>query len=137
MITLVYQENIQPMWPLIEPLIRKCTEIEPTHAPEDVLTTLLDGTSQLWVEWDKGPLMAVVTQLVRYPRGTRLRVWLGAAKDGMKINHKKIDEYLVEFAKANQCIGMEMVGRDGWGRLFKDAERKAQYYTRDFTKTLQ
>ena len=139
LVTMVYPFNVAPMWPQVEPLLKKAISLDETHTPKDVLSAVISGNSQLWVQWaNKSAEMAVVTHFVSYPQGTRLRVWLGGSKEGAKVDHKKMDDMLVEFAKANRCIGMEIIGREGWARLFPDAEKSAVLLKRTFPlETLQ
>lgn len=81
----------------------------------DVLYRILGGQDQLWIAEDGGKIVAcAVTQILAFPRkkllslpfvaGTNLDAW------------KHHEGMLIEYAKANGCVGLEGYARQGWAR---------------------
>lgn len=138
-ITLVHPVNITPLWDKVEPLLQKAISMGGTHTPENVRSSLLSGNAQLWVQWTKQSVdTAAVTEFIPYPLGTRVRVWLSGAKPGCEAQWTKLDTYISDFARANRCIGMEIIARKGWGRTLANCEESAALFVRNFTyETIQ
>lgn len=115
LITMVFPANIAKLWPQVAPLLQPAIDLSGTHDAEDVRKKLIAGNAQLWVQWSEKVDAAAVTEFIDYPRGLWLRVWLaGAAIKGAWAEFQRI---IIEFASANQCVGVENWGRKGWERL--------------------
>lgn len=117
--------DISSTWALVKgyfaPIFADCV----THTPEDVRLLLLDQRAQLWVQWNvvTGIIEAAfVTEMVVYPRGVWVRVWLGGVRPGEKADTRGVRGAIVLFAKQNGALGLEVTGRHGWLRRFPDAK---------------
>lgn len=123
MITMVYPANIINVWPQVEMLLSPCIALHGTHNPEDVRKSILGGNSQLWIEWSDKTEAAVVTEFVPYPKGLWLRFWLAGALKDAKIQWNDFYKTLEEFAKNNNCKGIEDCGREGWSHYAPQAKK--------------
>lgn len=112
----VSAENLTPVWPLTEPLLRAAIEREKTHDPADVLAALHSGNAQLWIDWRNGVVAAVVTEFVRFPKATHLRVWLAGAV--LKPDWAEFEREISEWGRAHRCAALVIEGRKGWLRVF-------------------
>lgn len=122
-ITMLYPSNIKGVWAEIEPMVSETLSLYNTHTPEDVRKVLLSGQAQLWVQWTKDVDAFMVTEFINYPKGVWLRIWLMAAKKDKEILWDKMKAEITNFANANNCAGIEVIGREGWGSKFKEAEK--------------
>jgi hypothetical protein len=114
-------ENITPLWPQLEPLIKSVVDPLGTHDAEDVRRSLMANLSHLWVQWSDKVEACVVSEFVNYPKGLWLRLWAGAARDDTKGEWQEFRAALTHWKKINGCVGMEIIGRMGWMRVFPDA----------------
>lgn len=105
-------------WDFCEPLINRALKYQDTHTADDVLRHVLTAKAQLW----RGKKSCAVTEICEYPKAKKLRVWL-AAGDMEELLEMLVD--IEEFAKAEKCTGVMVVGRPGWKRVLK--EYKAPY----------
>lgn len=74
-----------------------------------VLDGLLAGRFQLW----PASKSAVVTQIIRYPKGDVCRFFLAG---GDLEELRTMEAPLIAWAKAQGCYALEIAGRDGWVR---------------------
>lgn len=125
-ITMVAPANILKVWPQISPLIAPALAISDTHETEDIRKQVLSGNAQAWVQWSDKVDCSVVTEFKNYPNGLWLNVWLSGALEGAKVLWDKFSDEVIEFAKANGCIGIEYTGRDGWIRKMGIADLKKE-----------
>lgn len=79
---------------------------------EDVEKGVASGMMQLW----PAPKGCVVTELVIYPRGRALRVFLAGGELGQILAMTKD---MARWAKAQGCDFAEFDGRFGWQRVLK------------------
>lgn len=121
-------ENTIKAWKFIEPLVNKVVVISKTHSSEDVKRLLVDNSCQLWVEFEEGIKSIVVTEVIQYPQKRRLRIWIASAVDEKKANWQGYEEIITKFAKEKDCKEIETIGRIGWGRIFKSAEKMRQEF---------
>jgi len=90
--------------------------IKDTHLPHDVLAAILKGEMFLFlaIEGDK-IVGATVCHFMFYPRMKALLVFLGGGTD-MPSWVTQMDEAHQQFARAQGCGRLEIVGRPGWER---------------------
>lgn len=122
---MLYPANISAAWPHVAPILAPAVERSGTHTIEDVRKSLLNGSAQLWLQWTEKVEAAVVTEIINYPLVSTVRVWLGGAPEPEKGNWAKLNEMIRDFGRLNKCRFIECVGRDGWLKLFPDAEKHA------------
>lgn len=116
---MVYPYNITGVWPHVEPLLAPAIDRFGTHAPDDVRRTLLAGNAQLWLQWNSESKLAEaagVTELLNYPLGLWLRIWLMGVKPGAEALWDEFKKHILAFAYANKCAGIRHEGRKGWIR---------------------
>lgn len=116
-VTMMFPANVMKAWPKVALLLQEAIDMSGTHNIDDVRKKLLAGHAQLWVQWNEGVEACAVTEFVDYPRGLWLRVWLAGADDQEKGRWAEFQDMIVEFAMANDCIGVENWGRKGWEKL--------------------
>ena len=117
----VAPENITPLWPQVEPLMQLGIHGVPTHTTEDVRHQLMSMAAHLWIQWADRVEAVCVTQFMAYPTGVWLRVWLGAVYPQHKFDTQGFYNTVTAFRRANNCRGLEVVGRVGWMKLFPQA----------------
>lgn len=121
-------EGIQPndinkVWPRVRPLLDKAlSRFYYEMSCDDIFRALIAEEMQLWVVLEKEIWAAVVTQIeqrlkektliVLAAGGERLSEWLN------------IIQVFEEYAKQNSCGAVEIVGRPGWQRIYKDYHLK-------------
>jgi len=113
-ITMVYPTNIENVWKQSLPLLIPAINLHNTHSAEDVYKACMCGNAQLWIQWTDKVEAAVITEFVSYPKSLWFRLWLAGALKGSEILWDKFWETLSEFAKKNNCKGIEDCGREGW-----------------------
>lgn len=122
-ITMVYPANIENVWPQVMPLLSPVLALHGTHGAEDIRKACMGGNAQLWIQWTDKVEAAVVTEFVSYPKGLWFRFWLAGALKGAEILWSKFYETLAEFAKKNNCKGIEDCGREGWSHYAPQAKK--------------
>lgn len=120
---MVYPANIESIWHQVMPLLAPAIALHNTHDIEDIRKSCIGGNSQLWIQWSDKVEAAVVTEFVSYPKGLWFRLWLvGALKDTKGLWGKFYDT-LHDFAKSNNCKGIEDCGREGWVHYAPQAKK--------------
>src|SRR5271155_2354559 len=80
--------NIQTLWAQIAPIIRPAVDQVSTHQVADIYRSVMSMRAQMWVEIAGTEVVtAVVTEFVDYPAGLYLRIWLCAAKHGIRMDN--------------------------------------------------
>jgi len=103
-------EIAPPGWHRLLPVLR--TALVYTHGlvtEDDVLRMINEGGAQFWPTSNS----VAVTELVVYPRGTMCRIWLGA---GELSELRWIEGLIRAWARREGCMGIEIIGREGWAR---------------------
>lgn len=114
--------DIDDVWEYISPEVAK--GLSEFDTLEGVRKALKNELAQLWVGWQgQRERIAVITQITDYDRG---RVLLIRHCGGNGLEHL-IEHYdvLEDYARAHDCTHIDIVGRDGWGRLLPDYEKAA------------
>lgn len=112
---------IREAWPKVEAALLACPE---TWAPMDTLEAIEDelhrGERQLWFVLDHNRTIKLIlmTRLVFYPAGPVLRIVWGTGEDS-RIAATGID-IMERVAKQVGALRLEIVGRPGWERVFRD-----------------
>jgi hypothetical protein len=81
-----------------------------THTVEDVVEAIKTGGMQCW--WNDRAM--VVTEVVQYPRGRALNVFLAA---GWLEDVMSLQPQIEDFGRNQGCQSMHMRGRKGWRRV--------------------
>lgn len=90
---------------------------------DDILRFLFNGQMQLWVVFctEKQKLYGyLITEVKQYPQCKMLVIqYCCIEANHMQFVEDKMQEIAESFAKDMQCIGIEFVGRPGWGKHIK------------------
>ena len=119
----VEPQSVNILWPLVKDLIQKpVNQNLGEFNLEDVYNWLTNGYMHLWIIGNEEEiLVAVVTEIVTYPRETRLRIVLAGGKKNNMNRWFDIfwdkDSEIHKFAKKNNVKRFEVCGRDGWLRV--------------------
>lgn len=116
--------DVTPTWAIVSSFFAPIFADAKTHTPEDVRQILLAGRAQLWVQWriqEQEIEASFVTEFVTYPRGVWIRLWLGGARPGTKVDYHAVKGAMTLFARQNGARGFEITGRHGWLRRFPEA----------------
>lgn len=102
--------QIPSVWDEVKPFLSKCDGYR--MSAEDHYEPLCDGSQNLWLCYhDKQIVGACVTTIVHYPKTSILEV---TTLGGCGGNWNEMMEDVEQFAIANQCSRVEIVGRAGW-----------------------
>jgi hypothetical protein len=116
-------DNVNLIWPQLEPLLALPLALRPTHNAEDVYKMLLAQMVQLWVQMDGPTLEAfVITEFEVCPRGIWLRAWLAGADREASFDNWRMEEAITAWARINNCRGISAGGRLGWMKRFPGAK---------------
>lgn len=113
-IMMVLPHNISKLWSHALPLLQPVIETGKTHSSDDVRRALCAGNAQLWVQWNGKVQAAAVTEMIPYPLGLWLRIWLMAAIPMGETDWEGMKKHIVAFSQENSCAGIEHWGRRGW-----------------------
>lgn len=85
---------------------------------DDILRFVLNGQMQLWAvhEGDKA-YGHIVTEIKQYPQCKMLTIQYCAMEPGtLESVEDEMQKTAQQFAKDAGCVGIEFVGRPGWGK---------------------
>lgn len=114
--------HVFTLWPQVRPHLEKAAEYtEGRYEVGDILTAITDYGSQLWIAFtpDNTIKGAVVTNFNVYPRKKYLDLTFIGGDDGPAWKEPMID-ILRRWAHDTGCDGVELVGRAGWAKIFKE-----------------
>ena len=119
---LVKTENVQDVWPKARPLIEKALAYDylGSMTSTDALKLILNERQQLWIGFDTDIFLAILTEVVHYPKNKVLRIIAFSTETGHDMNawyhHLKT---LEEFALACECTALEAWARKGLAEKLK------------------
>lgn len=123
-------DMIENEWGTFAPFFSKL--VSPQLNLEDIYSFLHAGTWTLWVTRQHNEINSVaVTAFIHYPRYTALRIILTS---GGNTDWPEGTSELEDFASANGCSAVEVMGRKGWERVL--AERGFEFQHITLTKRL-
>ena len=89
---------------------------------EFVLKTAKEGKFQIWILWDKAQKTSVekyfgvvITELVEKPLGKVCHIYMMTGRQRHKWQYLIKD--LEKFAKAENCLMLELIARPGWQKV--------------------
>lgn len=114
----VPSDKIDAIWPHVEGMLENAITraADGKYLAEDVLEMLRAKEMQLWLGYDQeGAALAVVTQILIYPRKRSLLLFAVAGRNGrMKKHWWRFLPLLEAFAREKDCQSIEGYGRKGW-----------------------
>ncbi len=119
---LVKTEDVQDVWPKARPLIEKALAYDYSGSvtSTDTLRLILNERQQLWIGFDTDIFLAILTEVVHYPKNKVLRIIAFSTETGHDMNvwyhHLSV---LEEFALACECTALEAWARKGLAEKLK------------------
>lgn len=110
-------EWIRDNWDGIGSLLQAATDDRCTL--EDIYSNLWTGEYTLWCARSDVDEVYAITSFIHYPTATDLRVIFTA---GSSPSWPPLIEQLEEFARANDCDAVEVMGRKGWAKVLPTYE---------------
>ena len=101
---LVETEKVQDVWPEARPLIEKALAYDylGNMTSTDALRLILNESQQLWLGIDTDVFLAILTEIVQYPKNNVLRVIAFATKTG----HDMDDWYCLLYTSPSPRYGL-------------------------------
>lgn len=97
--------------------LQTCAELSDGRATlVDIVRSLASGRMQLWLVHDETAVNGVIiTGVTKYPQCKKLTIHYVTMDVGtLALVTDATHEALAEFAKKNECDGIECLGRSGW-----------------------
>ena len=119
---LVKTEDVQDVWPKARPLIEKALAYDylGSMTSTDALRLILNEHQQLWIGFDTDIFLAILTEVVHYPKNKVLRIIAFSTETGHDMNvwyhHLSV---LEEFALVCECTALEAWARKGLAEKLK------------------
>lgn len=110
-------EWVRDNWDEIGSLLQAATDDRCTL--EDILERLWNSEYTLWCARGDDDEVYAITSFVYYPNKTDLRIIFTA---GSAPSWPPLIEQLEEFARANDCDAVEVMGRKGWAKVLPTYE---------------
>ena len=112
---IVQPDQIHRYWPEAKPLISKALEhADGEMIAEDVLPYLLEGSQNLWLGSDDAIFLALVTEIIKYPRKKVLRIITFATNTGYDMDKwYHFMDILEDFGLRCGCSSIEAWARKG------------------------
>jgi hypothetical protein len=90
---------------------------------DDIVRFIINGQMQLWVVFSPEEQKAyghVITEVKQYPQCKMLTIqYCCIEANHMQYVEDKMQNIAERFAKEMQCVGIEFIGRPGWGKHIK------------------
>jgi hypothetical protein len=121
---------VPKVWPWVQDLIEPAIVTSSgRYLPEDIRQALVEERMQLWVfEHDLKPGMAVVTEIIQYPRKKYCQiVFVGARKECPRRRWEHVIYELEKWAKEIGCDGMQSISRHGGRRTYGKFNYKCSF----------
>lgn len=119
----VAKKDVEKVWAQVEPMLLGALKKNiPLWNTDDILEAVMKDEMQLWIAYDdddKKLLGSVITQILVYPRGKLVNVFL-LGGNNIKMWKDKMAEKIEAFAREEKCLYLQAIGRKGWQPLFPD-----------------
>ena len=135
---LISPEDAVKIWDRVGPMLQKVVDhTEGELQPEDFLDNIVNKYMHLWLAVeDADILMAMVTQIIEYPRRKTLRIIALSGKN-FKETHSQFNDMIESFAIQAGCSGLELWGRKGWKKMLPDWENNYIVFTKNLKERMQ
>ncbi len=129
-VTLVPQEHLDSVWPLVEHHMDRAAEYTfGRYTTEDIKDSISDYEHHLWLAFEDDTVKGVVvTNFVQYPRMRCLAMQFTAGDD-LKDWKAPMLDILQKWAFDNHCDRIESSGRPGWPRVLRDDGANVLWHT--------
>lgn len=119
----VVKADVHKVWALVEPmLLGALMKNIPLWNTDDILEGIMKDELQLWIAYEdekEEVIGAVVTQIMIYPRGKLVNVFL-LGGNNIKMWKDKMAEKIEKFAREEGALYLQAIGRRGWTPLFPE-----------------
>lgn len=119
----VAKKDVEKVWLQVEPMLLGALKKNiPLWDTDDILEAVMKDEMQLWIAYDdddKKLLGSVITQILVYPRGKLVNVFL-LGGNNIKMWKDKMADKIEAFAREEKCLYLQAIGRKGWQPLFPD-----------------
>lgn len=135
---LISPEDAVKIWHRVEPMLQKVVDhTEGELQPEDFLENIVNKYMHLWLSVEDTEItMAMVTQIIEYPRRKTLRIIAISGKN-FKKTHSQFNDIIESFAIQTGCSGLELWGRKGWKKMLPDWENNYIVFTKNLKERMQ
>lgn len=117
-VCLLTKEEVSQHWDKIEWRIDATVQVMRFYTKEDIIEKVNSQHAQLWTA---GSDLVLMTQVIETPIGSVLQiVW--AHGTGLDIYWEELKEKFHDFALMTNCKKIEVLGRPGWTRKFRQEE---------------
>ena len=125
-ITWIPPAYVDGLWDSASVLLKKAVELsENSHDLDSLYEEIMSGSHDLWAIFkeDDDLLAVFTTQLCKYPRKTSLAITFCGSHDrmgGVSGYWNEAMNQLVSIALSYGIESIEIIGRRGWTRVFRD-----------------
>jgi|TARA_R100001510_G_C7630518_1_gene189455 hypothetical protein len=138
-ISYIPSEQLTMIWDKVEKYLKKtASRSNGRTRVEDIFHDLLNNNSQLWIVFDTGNLDitgVMITLFNDYPTGKKMLCIDHITGKNMQAWAEEGIDILTNFAKTNNCDGLEGVGRHGLWHWVKNKvgwKKPATFYEYNF-----
>ena len=117
-------EHIETVWVLAAPVLQRVVDGGGDISVEAFRSSLIERERQLWFVWSDDLEAVFITQLVFTPHGKVANIDALAGEN--LANWIGLIEGVEDWARAEGCVKVEIVGRRGWSRVLPEYDI-AQY----------
>lgn len=115
----VVREYIPMFWPLVEDYFARVEQDD--FSLEELRELAISRKAQLWLFCDGMQVIgAMLTEIIVFPRKKVLRPIIADGAKGLRCA-KATRDVVFEWAKAQGCVEVEVIGRPGWEWIFHRA----------------
>lgn len=123
-------DEIDVVWPMIEPLVGMILERTHGHSLDSVHASLRDGHWQLFVTWPGLETICITHQIDRPTE--KVMALFGKASLKMSPDWRDHLDALQNWSRSIGCTAVEIwAAREGWARLLPDYEQAAILLRKD------
>jgi len=112
-------KRVSAIWPYIKDRLQRATERTQASNWEDDVDRIMAGDALVWIARDEGGIAAVATtELVEF-NGSKYCYITGCGGEQQE-NWLHLIGGIEQFAKAEGCKSIRILGRQGWRAVLKD-----------------
>lgn len=117
-------DRVGETWPALGPIVRRASEKVPLWKWTETEQEVLTGKQLLWCAFDDKEILAAATTRIFNTDGGKVCEIAAAGKSHAKWARWAMVR-LEDFAKAEGCDKMRIIGRRGWSRVLPDFSEAA------------
>lgn len=123
MVTGILPEFIDSVWSVVRVHIQKALDRDHNRVSiAYIYDSLKKQEMQMWVCYQGDSItLSVITKIELNNAGKSLRVLFGGGQNIEDCKH--IMGVIENYAKHHDCFEVEIAGREGWSRIFKDYQK--------------